>query len=41
VPAELVGEIVEGRVKLTIDKGRFEQLDEYREPPAAEQVETP
>ena len=41
VPAELVGEIVEGRVKLTIDKGRFEQLDEYREPPAAEQVESP
>ena len=33
VPAELVGEIVEGRVALTIDKERFERLDEYREPP--------
>src|SRR4029078_9699036 len=39
VPAELVGEIVEGRVTLTIDKDRFERLDEYREPPATEQVE--
>jgi hypothetical protein len=39
VPAELVGEIVEGRVTLTIDKDRFEALDEYREPPATEQVE--
>jgi hypothetical protein len=33
VPAELVGEIVEGEVHLTIDEGRFEQLDEYDEPP--------
>jgi hypothetical protein len=41
VAAELVGEIVEDRVTLTIDKGRFEQLDEYREPPTAEQVESP
>jgi len=39
VPAELVGEIVEGRVALTIDKDRFEALDEYQEPPATEQVE--
>ena len=41
VPAELVGEIVEGRVALTIDKERFERLDEYQEPPPAEQVEAP
>ena len=39
VPAELVGEIVEGRVALTIDKDRFESLDEYQEPPPTEQVE--
>ena len=41
VPSELVGEIVEGRVALTIGKERFERLDEYREPPSTEQVETP
>ena len=39
VPAELVGEIVEGRVTLTIDKDRFEALDEYHEPPPTERVE--
>lgn len=33
VPAELVGEIVEGEVRLTIDERGFEQLDEYDEPP--------
>lgn len=32
VPAELVGEIVEGEVHLTIDESRFEQLEEYDEP---------
>ena len=41
VPAELVREIVEGRVTLTIDKERFERLDEYREPPATGQIEAP
>ena len=41
VPAELVGEIVEGRVTLTIDKAGFERLDEYREPPTSEQVKAP
>jgi hypothetical protein len=41
VPAELVGEIVEGRIKLTIDRERFKQLDEYREPPTSEEVEAP
>jgi len=39
VPAELVGEIVEGRVTLTIDKDRFEALEEYQEPPPTERVE--
>ena len=39
VPAELVGEIVEGRVALTIDKGRFEGLEEYEPPATTEQVE--
>ena len=41
VPAELVGEIVEERVRLTVDKERFERLDEYEEPPPTEQVEAP
>jgi uncharacterized protein YrrD len=41
VPAELVGEIVEGRVALTIDRARFEALDSYREPPPTEQVGSP
>ena len=41
VPAELVGEIVEGRVALTIDKERFERLDEYQEPPTTEEIEAP
>src|SRR3954447_11775014 len=41
VPAELVGEIVEGRVSLTIGSERFEQLDDYKEPPPTEQVEGP
>ena len=41
VPAELVGEIVEGRVALTIDKQRFEHLDEYHEPPTTEEIEAP
>jgi hypothetical protein len=38
VPAELVGEIVEGRVTLTIDKEGFERLDHYREPPPTEEI---
>lgn len=41
VPAELVGEIVDGRVALTIDSERFEQLDHYREPPPTEEIEPP
>jgi hypothetical protein len=39
VPAELVGEIVEGRVALTIDKERFDALEEFQEPPTTERVE--
>jgi len=39
VPSELVGEIVEGRVRLTIDRAAFEQLGEFREPPEQEHVE--
>ena len=41
VPAELAGEIVEGRVALTIDKEGFERLDHYQEPPTTEEVEPP
>ena len=41
VPAELVDEIVEGRVTLKIDQERFERLDDYQEPPPTEQVEAP
>jgi hypothetical protein len=41
VPAELVGEIVEGRVTLTIDSERFERLDDYQEPPPTKEVEAP
>ena len=33
VPAELVGEIVEGDVRLTIGQDEFERLDEHRPSP--------
>jgi hypothetical protein len=33
VPAEQVGEIVEGRVRLTLDKAAVESLPAYNEPP--------
>jgi uncharacterized protein YrrD len=36
VPAELVSEIVEGRIKLSIGKDEFERLEEYVEPPSPE-----
>ena len=39
VPAEVVGEIVEGRVALTIDTEAFERLDHYDEPPTTEEIE--
>ena len=38
VPAEKVGEIVEGEVRLTIDQARFEQLGEYDGAPPTERV---
>jgi hypothetical protein len=38
VPSEVVGEIVEGTVALTIGKDEFERLDDYQEPPPTENV---
>ena len=38
VPSELVGQILEGEIHLTIDKARVEQLGEYREPPSSEEI---
>jgi hypothetical protein len=38
VPAELVSEIVEGRVRLSIGREEVEQLAEHREPPPSEQI---
>jgi hypothetical protein len=39
VPAEQVGEIVDGAVHLTIDSGRFDELGEFEEPPASERFD--
>lgn len=39
VPAEEVGEIVEGRVRLKLDARAAEALGAYREPPMSEEVE--
>ena len=39
VPAELVAEIVEGEVRLSIGKDEFERLDEYEEPPPTKQIQ--
>jgi hypothetical protein len=39
VPAELVNEIVEGEVRLTIGKDEFERLGHHEEPPPSEQLE--
>jgi hypothetical protein len=38
VPAELVDEIVEGTVRLSVGKARFERLEGYREPPGHERI---
>ncbi len=38
VPAELVTEIVDGEVRLSIGKDEFERLDEYKEPPPTKEV---
>ena len=39
MPAELVAEIVEGAVRLSIGKDEFERLDEYEEPPPTKQIQ--
>ena len=38
VPAEKVGEIVEGEVHLTIDKAQFDRLGDYDGSPPSERV---
>ena len=37
VPAEIVGEIEEGRVQLTISQDEFDALSDHEEPPPSEQ----
>jgi hypothetical protein len=39
VPAELVAEIVEGEVRLSIGKDEFARLEEYEGPPPTKQVQ--
>ena len=39
VPAELVTEIVEERVALSIGKDEFERLEEHEEPPFTKQIQ--
>jgi hypothetical protein len=39
VPSEQVGEIVEGRVRLKLDRAAFDQLGEFKEPPVQETIE--
>jgi hypothetical protein len=39
VPAEQVGEIVEGRVRLKLDTAAIERLPTFKEPPVEEQIE--
>jgi hypothetical protein len=38
VPSELVGEIVEGEIRLTVDSETFKRLDDFQEPPRGEQI---
>ena len=38
VPAELVAEIVEGSIRLSIGKDEFERLDAHEEPPPSQHV---
>jgi hypothetical protein len=38
VPAELVVEIVEGEVRLSIDEAAFERLGKHEEPPASARI---
>ena len=39
VPAEQVGEIVEGRVRLKLDGAAFAGLGEFEEPPVQDEIE--
>jgi hypothetical protein len=39
VPSEQVAEIVDGRVRLTLDRTAIEQLPQFKEPPVEEQIE--
>jgi hypothetical protein len=39
VPSEVVGEIVDGRVRLTLDRAAVEQLTEFEQPAVEEQIE--
>jgi hypothetical protein len=39
VPSEEVGEIVEGRIRLKVDRAAFEQLGEFKEPPEQKTIE--
>jgi len=41
VPAELVGEIVEGEVRLSCDRDLFDRCDPYEPPPASEEILAP
>jgi hypothetical protein len=38
-PSEQVGEIVDGRVRLTLDRAAIEHLPQFKEPPIEEQIE--
>ena len=39
VPAEVVGEIVEGCVRLTIGQDEFDRLDAHTEPPTSKRID--
>jgi hypothetical protein len=41
VPAELVGEIVEGEARLDCDREGFERCEPYEEPPRSEEILAP
>jgi hypothetical protein len=40
VPSEQVAEIVEGRVRLSLDRGAIEGLPGYKEPPVEETIDS-
>ena len=41
VPAERVAQIVEGEVRLDLDSGAAQDLDEYEQPPPSEEIIPP